>query len=324
MHEQFYKSLYRIRRTEEEVARIYPSDKLKSPVHLSIGQEAISVAVCESLRTSDVVFGTYRSHAMYLAKGGSLKGMLAEMYGKATGCTGGKGGSMHLVDTPAGVMGTSAVVGTTIANAVGYAYAEKYQCKDTIVACFFGDGATEEGVFYESLNFAVLKKLPVMFICENNGYAIHTPQSKRQGVPDIAQRAKAFGVTTTLIEDNNALKLHEATNQAVSDIRSGEATGPYLFECRTYRWKEHVGPGEDWHLGFRTLDEAQPWVQNDQVGRIGELISTEARTAIEAEVEAELAEAIEFAENSPFPEEAELFTDVYSTPNAPLEARKAA
>jgi TPP-dependent pyruvate/acetoin dehydrogenase alpha subunit len=157
----------------------------------------------------------------------------------------------------------------------------------------------------------------VMFICENNGYAIHTPQSKRQGVPDIAQRAKAFGVTTTLIEDNNALKLHEATNQAVSDIRSGEATGPYLFECRTYRWKEHVGPGEDWHLGFRTLDEAQPWVQNDQVGRIGELISTEARTAIEAEVEAEL-------ENSPFPEEAELFTDVYSTPNAPLEARKAA
>jgi len=246
------------------------------------------------------------------------------MYGKATGCTGGKGGSMHLVVTPAGVTGTSAVVGTTIANAVGYAYAEKYQCKDTIVACFFGDGATEEGVFYESLNFAVLKKLPVMFICENNGYAIHTPQSKRQGVPDIAQRAKAFGVTTTLIEDNNALKLHEATNQAVSDIRSGEATGPYLFECRTYRWKEHVGPGEDWHLGFRTLDEAQPWVQNDQVGRIGELISTEARTAIEAEVEAELAEAIEFAENSPFPEEAELFTDVYSTPNAPLEARKAA
>src|SRR6266446_2092321 len=138
--ERLYRSLYRIRRTEEEIARIYPTDKLKSPVHLSIGQEAVAAAMCAPLCRDDIVFGTYRSHASYLAKGGDLKAMLAEMYGKATGCTGGKGGSMHLIDTDAGIMGSSAVVGTTIANAVGYAYAIKLRRQKTIVMSFFGDG----------------------------------------------------------------------------------------------------------------------------------------------------------------------------------------
>ena len=182
MIERFYRALYRIRRVEEEIARVYPHDKIKSPVHLSIGQEAISVAVCEALAPSDVVFGTYRGHALYLAKGGDLRQMIAELYGKATGCAQGKGGSMHLIDTDAGVMGTSAVVGTTIANAVGYANAMAYRRGGTIVASFFGDGATEEGVFHESLNFATLKRLPMIFICENNSYAIHTYQLRRQAL----------------------------------------------------------------------------------------------------------------------------------------------
>src|SRR5579872_6935238 len=194
MHERFYRSLYRIRRVEEEVARVYPSDCIKSPVHLSIGQEAISVGVCEALRPDDVVFGTYRGHALYLAKGGDLKQMVAELFGKATGCAKGKGGSMHMIAPEAGVMGTSAVVGTTIANAAGYAYALKLRRRDTVVASFFGDGATEEGVFAETLNFAVLKRLPVLFVCENNGYAIHTAQAKRQGVPDVCARARAYGM----------------------------------------------------------------------------------------------------------------------------------
>src|ERR1700677_3146591 len=166
MHERLYRSLYRIRRVEEEVARVYPTDRIKSPVHLSIGQEAVSVAVCEALRPSDVVFGTYRCHALYLTKGGDLKQMIAELYGKATGCAKGKGGSMHMIAPKAGVMGTSAVVGTTIANAIGYAYAMKLQQRDTVVASFFGDGATEEGVFHESLNWASLKGLPIIFVCE--------------------------------------------------------------------------------------------------------------------------------------------------------------
>src|SRR4051795_12417756 len=174
MYERLYRSLYRIRRIEEEVARAYPTDKVKSPVHLSIGQEAVSVSVCEALRADDVVFPTYRGHALYLAKGGDLNRMVAELYGKVTGCTRGKGGSMHLIDPEAGVMGASAVVGTTIANAAGYAYALRVRGSDAVVVSFFGDGATEEGVFAETLNFAVLKRLPVLFVCENNGYAIHT------------------------------------------------------------------------------------------------------------------------------------------------------
>ena len=167
MYERLYKALYRIRRVEEEIARVYPSDRIKSPVHLSIGQEAVSVGVCEALRPQDIVFGTYRGHALYLAKGGALKPMLAELYGKATGCARGKGGSMHLISLEAGMMGASAVVGTTIANAVGYAYALRLQRQEAIVASFFGDGATEEGVFGESLNFAALKRLPILFVCEN-------------------------------------------------------------------------------------------------------------------------------------------------------------
>src|ERR1700746_3113723 len=163
MYERLYKALYRIRRVEEGVPRAYPTDKIKSPVHLSIGQEAVSVGVCEALEPADVVFGTYRSHASYLAKGGDLKKMIAELYGKATGCCKGKGGSMHLIDAAAGIMGSSAIVGTTISQAVGYAYALKVQQKRSIVVNFFGDGAADEGAFHESLNFAALKKTPVIF-----------------------------------------------------------------------------------------------------------------------------------------------------------------
>jgi TPP-dependent pyruvate/acetoin dehydrogenase alpha subunit len=311
MHQRLYRSLYRIRRVEEEIARVYPTDKLKSPVHLSIGQEAVSVAVCEALRREDVVFGTYRSHAMYLAKGGDLKGMIAEMYGKQTGCTKGKGGSMHLVDTDAGVMGTSAVVGTTIANAVGYAYAMKLQRKKVVTTCFFGDGATEEGVFAESLNFAVLKKLPVLFICENNGYAIHTSQAKRQGHPFITERAQAAGMAADCVEDNCCLTLHEKVSAVVEGIRSGSNTGPHFFECKTYRWKEHVGPGEDYHLGYRTPAESAKWIEHDQVRKLGQLLDPAVRRTIEDDVEEQVQAAFAFAEASPFPGPQELMTDVF-------------
>src|SRR5207244_6100761 len=158
---RLHRSLYRIRRLEEQIARIYPTDRIKSPVHLSIGQEAVSVGVCAALDAQDVWFGTYRGHALYLAKGGDMRAMVAELFGKATGCARGKGGSMHLIDPDAAMMGTSAVVGSTIPNAAGYAYALRQRGADTIVASFFGDGATEEGVWAGGLNFAVLKRLPV-------------------------------------------------------------------------------------------------------------------------------------------------------------------
>src|ERR1700722_10401744 len=209
MYPRLYRALYRIRRLEEEVARVYPSDRIKSPVHLSIGQEAVSVAFCDALEPQDIVFGTYRGHALYLAKGGDMRRMVAELYGKATGCTGGKGGSMHLIDTDRGVMGASAVVGTTIATAVGYAYALRYRRTSGLVASFFGDGATEEGVFAESLNFAVLKRLPVLFVCENNQYAIHTHQCLRQGVAAICERARAHGLPAERLDGNDILPLCE-------------------------------------------------------------------------------------------------------------------
>jgi TPP-dependent pyruvate/acetoin dehydrogenase alpha subunit len=309
MVERFYRSLYRIRRVEEEIARVYPSDKIKSPVHLSIGQEAVSVGVCEALRPDDVVFGTYRSHAYYLAKGGDLKKMMAELYGKVTGCAKGKGGSMHLVDVAHGVMGASAVVGTTIANAVGYAYALKLQRKNSIVVSFFGDGATDEGVFHESLNFAALKQLPLIFICENNSYAIHTHLLRRHKDANLCERVAAYGIAAEQIGNNDIFAIHERAKAAVSAVRARQA-GPFFLECLTYRWKEHVGPNDDFHLGYRSYEEARPWVEGDQVAGLAALIAPETRERMEAEVEEEIRTAMTLAEEEPFPAARELLTDV--------------
>ena len=311
MYEKFYRVLYRIRRTEEEIAKIYPTDKIKSPVHLSIGQEAVSVGVCEALQPIDIVSGTYRSHALYLAKGGDLKKMIAELYGKVTGCAKGKGGSMHLINTAAGFMGTSAVVGTTIPLAVGYAYALKLSGKDAIVVCFLGDGAVDEGVFHESLNFAALKSVPILFICENNGYAVHTHQLKRQPIGNICERASAYGIPSEQIDGNDVFNIYERVKRASSEIRNGRQ-GPRFFECMTYRWMEHVGPNEDFDAGYRSRSEAQPWFESDPIKTIGARLNPVRRGQIEVEVEAEIQEAFAFAEDSPFPDEDELYTDVFT------------
>jgi TPP-dependent pyruvate/acetoin dehydrogenase alpha subunit len=310
MYQRLYRALYRIRRLEEEVARVYSTDCIKSPVHLSIGQEAVSVGVCEVLLPQDVVFGTYRGHALYLARGGDMKRMVAELYGKATGCTNGKGGSMHLIAPEVGMMGTSAVVGTTIPNAAGYAYAVKYRKQDAIVVSFFGDGATEEGVFVETLNFAVLKRLPLIFVCENNGFAIHTPQSRRQGIPAICERVRAHGMPAERIENNDILCLFDRLQRVAADVRAG--AGPWFFEVMTYRWKEHVGPNTDYHLGYRTEIEAAPWIECDQVRRLAKLLPREERERIDQEVEEEIKAAFTFAEQSRFPEPDELYTDVFA------------
>ncbi len=310
MSDRFYRALYRIRRVEEEIARVYPTDKIKSPVHLSIGQEAVSVGVCEALAPHDVVFGTYRGHALYLAKGGDLKRMIAELYGKAAGCAKGKGGSMHLIDPHAGVMGTSAVVGTTIPQAVGFAYALKLRKRPSVVASFFGDGGVEEGVFHESMNFAALKKLPVLFICENNFYAIHSPQLNRQPRGNICERARAYGIPAERIENNDALEIYTRVKDAVDGMR-GAVTGPRFFECMTYRWKEHVGPGDDFDAGYRSHSEAAPWFAGDTVRQLAARIDPDVRRLIEAEADAEIRDAFEFAEQSRFPDDEELYTDVF-------------
>ena len=193
--------------------------------------------------------------------------------------------------------------------AVGFALKAKRRGENHVVTCFFGDGATEEGVFYESLNFAALKRLPVIFVCENNLYAIHTHQSLRQRSANICERARVLGMPAELIKDD-VFQVHERVSAAVQALRSGEP-GPFFFECLTYRWKEHVGPNDDFHLGYRSREEAEPWFKNDQVKKVAEMVDDRRRQEIEQEVEREIQDAFDFAEASPFPERAELFTHVF-------------
>ena len=258
------------------------------------------------------MFGTYRSHALYLAKGGDLKKMIAELYGKIEGCAKGKGGSMHLIDFAAGVMGASAVVGTTIPHAVGFAYALKLRRRDSIAVSVFGDGAVDEGVFYESLNFAALKSLPIIFICENNFYAIHTHQRLRQKLANICERARVHGIPAEQIPSGDVAEIYERVGAAAQKLRQG-VPGPFFFECLTYRWKEHVGPNDDFQLGYRSRDEAEPWFKADPVRLCGERLRSERRSRIEADVEAEIREAFAFAEQSPFPPASELYADVFES-----------
>jgi pyruvate dehydrogenase E1 component alpha subunit len=309
-YERLYRSLRLIRRAEEEVARIYPSDKIKSPVHLSIGQEAVSVGVCDVLRLEDAVAPTYRGHAAYLAKGGSLRGLMAEMYGKVTGVAGGKGGSMHLIDKSHNVLGASAVVGTTIPLAVGYALAQKRTKTDNVSVAFFGDGATEEGVFAESLNFAALQKLPILFVCENNYYAIHTPLTRRWATNRLCERVATYGMPAHQVANGDVLKLRELANEAVTRMRNGE--GPAFIECQTYRWREHVGPNEDFDQGYRAREDLHTWMKEDQVDRLGKMLVDDRRAAIDSDIELEISDAVAFAEQSPFPTIEKLYTNVFA------------
>jgi TPP-dependent pyruvate/acetoin dehydrogenase alpha subunit len=307
---RLYRMLRLIRRVEEEIARIYPSDRIKSPVHLSIGQEAVSVGVCDVLQPDDVVAPTYRCHAAYLAKGGDLNSMLAELYGKDTGIARGKGGSMHLISPRHYILGASAVVGTTIPVTVGYSLALKRANTGRVAVAFFGDGGTEEGVFYESLNFAALHQLPVLFVCENNSYAIHTPLEKRWATQQLCERVGTYGIPTRVIEDSDVLEIRRAARGFIDKIRQGG--GPAFLECHTYRWREHVGPGEDYDAGYRTRDELEKWQQNDQVAVTGARLAPDIRLKIDEEIEASISAAIEFAENADWPGPEELFTNVYA------------
>ncbi|HJN24259.1 MAG TPA: thiamine pyrophosphate-dependent dehydrogenase E1 component subunit alpha [Rhodospirillales bacterium] len=308
--ERLFRSLHLVRRSEERIADIYPSDRIKSPVHLSIGQEAVAVGVCDVLGPQDYAAGTYRGHAMYLARNGNLPAMMAELYGKAGGCAAGKGGSMHLVDMENKIIGCSAVVSTNIPIAVGFALKLKRHNERALIACFLGDGASEEGVFYESLNFAALHSLPILFICENNALAIHTPIEKRWASNDLGMRVKGFGVRFQITEDPDIFRIRSLAAKAIDRIRQGQ--GPELIECHTYRWREHVGPNEDLDADYRSPEAFAHWQENDQIPRLAAMLSDEARQNLEDSVEKEIAEAITFAEQGSFPEIDKLHTDVFA------------
>jgi len=309
--------MHRIRMVEEEIATRYPKGSIRCPTHLSTGQEGVPAAISLSIRESDFAVSTHRGHAHYLAKGGSLKSMLAEIYGKSTGCSRGRGGSMHLIDPSVGFMGTSAIVGNSIPLGVGLALSAQLRGTDQISCVFFGDGATEEGVYYESMNFAAVRKLPVLFICENNLYSVYSPLSVRQ--PEgrsITKVASAIGLKTHSEDGNNAFGCYQAISSAVADMRSGG--GPWLIEFAVYRWREHCGPFFDNELGYRTVSEYESCRALEPIGQMRVALekANVNISAIEAqlinEIRAELDEAFAFAENSPFPSQNEAFTGEYA------------
>jgi len=268
------------------------------------------VGVCDVLRPDDIVAPTYRSHAAYLAKGGDLNAMFAELYGKGSGCSRGKGGSMHMIDINHGILGASAVVGTTIPIAVGYSLALEREGKGRVAVAFFGDGGTEEGVFYESLNFAALHRLPVLFVCENNSFAIHTPIEKRWATQRLCERVETFGMPARLIEDSDVLEIRRRVGEFIDPMRSGG--GPAFLECQTYRWREHVGPGEDYDAGYRNRTELVKWQTGDQVAAAAALLEPEVRRRIDSEIETSIAAAIDFAESADWPRPEELLTNAYA------------
>jgi TPP-dependent pyruvate/acetoin dehydrogenase alpha subunit len=298
----FYEGL-RIRLVEEKIIELYPYDKIQSPVHLSIGQEAVAVGLCSQMKPDDWLFINYRGHAFYLAKGGPLPELFAELYGKRTGLSKGKAGSMHLAAPKQGVMGASAVVGSTISHAVGAALASKIRGEDRSFVTVFGDGATEQGAYHESLNFASLHNLPMLFLCENNGLAVHSPLGERQAF-SLTTHAKAYGIESVVIEDGyDFVKLSAICGEVLGQIKNKRR--PMLLEVKTCRYKEHVGPGEDFEGGYRELSEIQAWKAKDPLELDKKLISR-FTPAISKEIDA----AVMFAETSPFPTIDDLLTDV--------------
>lgn len=315
---QLLHSMRRIRCVEETIAARYPEGKMRCPTHLSIGQEGVAAAVGSALRKDDYAVSGHRAHAHYLAKGGNLPAMIAEIYGKATGCARGKGGSMHLVDESVGFMGSTAIVAGTVPVGVGLGYGIKIKGTDQVSCVFLGDAVAEAGVFYESINFAVLKQLPVLFVCENNLYSVYSPLSVRQPAGRaIYSVAAAMGATANHGDGNDVHAAHAMTSAAVAAIRAGG--GPQFLEFSTYRWREHCGPFYDNDLGYRTEAEFEEWKAKEPILALERAMLAEKTLraadigAMQREIDDEVAAAFAFAENSPFPEASDAFTDLYTT-----------
>jgi pyruvate dehydrogenase E1 component alpha subunit len=308
--------MLRIRLFEERVADLVESGEIKTPCHLYIGQEAIAVGVCLALKHDDYVWGGHRSHGHYLAKGGDLRAMMAEIYGKSTGCSKGRGGSMHVIAPEVGIMGTVPLVAATIPLAVGAGLAAKLRGSRQVSVAFFGDGATEEGHFHESVNLAAVYRLPVVFICENNFYASHMQLLERRAEDNIWKTGEAHGIPGIQLDGNDVVAVHDAAREAVHRAREG--AGPTLIEGRTYRWRGHVGPAWDMDVGVKRKDELKDWLAKDPVARVRtQLLDRGTKQEQLAEVACALREEIEaavtFARQSPSPEVSELMQHVYAS-----------
>lgn len=311
-----FKDMLRIRIFEERAADLVEAGEIKTPCHLYIGQEAIAAGVCAALNRDDYVWGGHRSHGHYLAKGGDLRAMMAELYGKVTGCSGGRGGSMHLVAPEVGMMGTVPLVAATIPMAAGSALASKQRRDGRVSVAFFGDGALEEGHVHESMNLAAVYRLPVLFVCENNFYSSHMQLLERRAADNILDAATAHGITGARLDGNDVIAVYRAAGAAVARARRGE--GPTLLECRTYRWRGHVGPSWDMDVGVKRKNELKDWLPRDPIAQVRARLPAEGVTGaeldrMEQEIRREVDDAVAFARESPYPDASTLLEHVYCT-----------
>jgi len=312
-----YSQMLRIRTVEERICELYKDQEMRCPIHMCIGQEAVPVGVCAHLTEDDYVLSGHRSHGHYLAKGGDLNALVAELYGKATGCSGGMGGSMHLVDLGAGFLAATPILGSTVPIAVGSALASVMRREHRVTVAFFGDAVAEEGVLCESLNFALLKNLPVVFVCENNGYSVYSPLSVRQPASrEIYEIAAGHGLESYQGDGNDVVQVFDMARKAVDKARNGE--GPTFLEFKTYRWREHCGPNYDNDLGYRTEEECREWMNRCPIVSFREqhlwngAFSPEELESVALGIEMEFQRAVRFARDSPFPKEEDLLSGVYA------------
>ncbi len=304
-----YFRTYKIRQTEEEIAKRYKEQEMRCPTHLSIGQELVPSIYAEFVNNEDYAVSTHRAHAHYLAKGGDINSMIAEIYGKKTGCCEGLGGSMHLIDKKIGFMGSTAIVGGTIPLGVGLALSIQIKNEKRISTVFLGDGATEEGVFYESLNFAALKGFPVLFICENNLYSVYSNLEVRQPKNrKIYELAKAIGVSSSYANGYEIEESYIKLKEAISFVKNERK--PFFIELDTYRFREHCGPNFDNDIGYRPISEYEEFLNKDPLVKLrNHLLKTNLKDEIllkEEQINKEINEAFLFAKNSPWPEYNEL------------------
>lgn len=313
-----YRSMLRIRIVEEEIEKRYHEDQMKTPIHLVIGQEATSAGCCAALTDADLLYSSHRTHGNYLAKGGDLKAMLSEMFCRADGCAGSRGGSMHLIDKKVGMAGTSAIVGGAVALATGAALATQMQKLDRVCAVFLGEAATEEGVASESLNFAAVKRLPVIYFCENNFYSVQSPMGPRQHPDRVLWKwAASYGLHGTRVDGTNVLAVYEAVKDAVARARAGG--GPTFIEAPVYRFRAHGGAGDDSKTGYRDVAEREAWEPYCPIKTYraflasAGLIDDRANNRMREEILAEMLAALKHAENAPNPVEADLYRNVYAS-----------
>jgi len=296
-----YEKMRTIRVFEERVATVVEKGEVRTPCHLAIGQEAIASGVCQALNPEDTLWGGHRSHGHFLAKGGGLRGLMAEIFARETGCSRGRGGSMHLAAPEVGILGTVPLVAATIPLAVGAALASHLRGESRVAVAFFGDGAVEEGHFHESMNLAAVYRLPVLFVCENNFYASHMALLQRRAKDNILEAAHVHGLAGERLDGNDAVLVFEKAREAVRRARNGE--GPTLLECRTYRWRGHVGPSWDMDVGVQRKDELKDWLGRDPIQKLrSDLLAipgmSDRLSVFDEVLERQVEEAIVFARAS--------------------------